>query len=272
MKIIVLLKQVPDPHSYVEMKEDGTLDREKSKAVINPYDKNALESALEIKEKYNGNVKITVISMGPPKAEDALREALAMGADEAILLSDMKLAGSDTLATSYTLSKAIKKLKDWNLILCGMEASDGNTGQVGPEVAEHLSIPQITFIERFEIKDGNVIGMRILERGYEKLKAKLPVLLTIINSKNEPRETTFSGVIKAMNSKIKKWSSEDINVDEKKIGLKGSPTKLKKIEKTKIKRDKSIIQGKNLDEIIEKFMNKLKEDRICLTEKNGKGA
>lgn len=263
MRIIVLLKQVPDPHGYVAMKKDGTLDREKSKAIINPYDKNALDSALEIKEKYNKNAKITVISMGPPKAEDTLREAIALGADEAILLSDIKLAGSDTLATSYALSKAIKKLGVYDLILCGMEATDGNTGQVGPEVAEHLSIPQITFIEKFEITGSEIIGTRILEGGYEKLKTKLPALLTITNGKNESvRETTFSGIIKAMNSKIKKWSSDDISLNENKIGLKGSPTKLKKIENVKIKRDKCIIQGKNLDEIIENFMNKLREDGI----------
>jgi len=268
MNIVVLLKQVPDPKGYVRIKEDGTLDRETAKSIINPYDKNALEAALEIKEKYNA--KITVISMGPPKAEEALREALAMGADEAILLSDKKLAGSDTLATSYALSRAIKKLGSYDLILCGMEATDGNTGQVGPEVAERLGIPQLTYVEKFEIEGDFIEAKRMLEGGYERLKVKLPALLTITNTANEPRNTTFSGVIKAVNKYISAWSASDVDIDENKVGLMGSPTKIKKIEKTVSHRNKYIIKGETVGAVVDNLLNKLKEDGISLGDRNEK--
>jgi electron transfer flavoprotein beta subunit len=268
VNVIVLLKQVPDPKGYVRIKEDGTLDREKSKSIINPYDKNALEAALELKSKHNA--KITVVSMGPLKAEDALREALAMGADEAVLISDKKLAGSDTLATSYALSRAIRKLGGYNLILCGMEATDGNTGQVGPEIAERLGIPQLTFVEKFEIKGEFVEARRMLEGGYERLKVKLPAILTITNTANEPRNTTFSGITKAVNQPMLIWSTSDIEADESKIGLMGSPTKIKKIEKTVSHRNKYIVKGESVDAIVDKLLDKLKEDGVSLTYGNEK--
>lgn len=268
MNIVVLLKQVPDPKGYVCIKEDGTLDRETAKSIINPYDKNALEAALQIKEKYNA--KITVISMGPPKAEDALREALAMGADEAILLSDKRLAGSDTLATSYALSKAIEKLGHYDLILCGMEATDGNTGQVGPEVAERLGIPQLTYVEKFEIQGDLVEARRMLEGGYERLRVRLPALLTITNTANKPRNTTFSGIIKAVKKYILTWSAADIEVDVNRVGLAGSSTKIKEIEKTVSQRNKCIIKGETVDEVVSNLLNKLKEDGISLGDVNEK--
>lgn len=268
MHVIVLLKQVPDPKGYVRIKEDGTLDREKARSIINPYDKNALEAALEIKGKYNA--KITAISMGPLKAEDALREALAMGADEAVLLSDKKLAGSDTLATSYALSKVIEKLEQHDLILCGMEATDGNTGQVGPEIAERLEIPQLTYVEKFEIKGDFVEARRMLEGGYERLKVKLPALLTITNTANEPRNTTFSGVMKAVKKYIQIWSASDIEVDENKVGLMGSPTKIKKMKKTVSHRNKYIVKGESVDAALDNLLGRLKEDGVVLGYENGK--
>lgn len=268
MNLIVLLKQVPDPKGYVSIKEDGTLDREKARSIINPYDKNALEAAIEIKDRCNA--KIIAISMGPPKAEDALREALAMGADEAVLLSDIKLAGSDTLATSYALSKAIEKLEPYNLILSGMETTDGNTGQVGPEVAERLGIPQLTYIKRFEIKGDFIEAERLLEGGYERLKTELPALLTITNTANEPRNTTFSGILKAVKKRVNVWSANDIGADEIKVGLTGSPTKIKNVEKTISKRNKYMIKGENLESMLDDLLNKFKEDHLSLVDNHEK--
>lgn len=262
MNIIVLMKQVPDPKGHVRIKEDGTLDREKARSIINPYDRNALEAALKIKEEFDA--KITGISMGPPQAEDALREAIALGADEGILLSDRNLAGSDTLATSYALSRAIRNLGDFDLILCGMEATDGNTGQVGPEVAEHLSIPQATFVTAFETEDDFVEVCRMVEGGFERLRIKLPALLTITNTANEPRNTSFSGIIKAMKKDVLKWSASDIRADRGKIGFKNSPTTLKKIEKMRLQRNKYMAKGDTADAALNDLLRKLKEDGIYL--------
>lgn len=265
LHITVLIKQVPDPKGYVGVKEDGTLDREKGRSIINPSDKNALEAALEIKEKQGA--KITVISMGPPKAENALRESLAMGADEAILLSDRKLSGSDTLATSYALSCAIKKL-GYNLILCGMEAADGNTGQVGPEVAERLGIPQLTYVEDFEVKGSYIEAKRMLEGGYERVRVKPPALLAITNTSNEPRNTTLAGVIKATKQHITTWSTSDVGIDENKIGLHGSPTKIKNIGKAVSQRGKYIVEGETLDEVLNNLLRKLRKDGVNLGDVN----
>lgn len=268
LNVIVLIKQVPDPKGYVGIKEDGTLDREKARSIINPYDKNALEAAFRIKEKHDA--KVAVISMGPPKAEDALREALAMGADEAILLSDRKLAGSDTLATSYALSCAIKKLGSYDLILCGMEATDGNTGQVGPGVAERLGIPQLTYIGDFEIKGNRIEAKLMLEGGYERVRVKLPALLTITNTANEPRNTTFAGIIRATRQHLTTWSTSDVGIDENKVGLRGSPTKIKKIERAVSQRSKYIVEGETIDEVLDNLLRKLEEEGINLGDSHGR--
>ena len=262
MNIVVLIKQVPGPKQPVGLKPDGTIEREKAKSVMNPYDKNALESALQIKDKQTA--KITVVSMGPQQAIEVLREAIAIGADDAVLLSDRKLAGSDTLATSYALAKAVKKLGNHDLILCGMETTDGNTGQVGPEIAECLEIPQITYVEEFKINGNVVEAKRLVEGGYEILKTKLPALLTITNTANEPRHASVMGIINAMKKFIPTWTIDDIGVDETKVGLGGSPTRLKKIEKPEIGGQCVMFKGEDVDALLESFLNKLKEDGIRL--------
>ncbi len=261
MNIVVLVKQVPDPKGYVQVQEDGTLNREKARSIINPYDRNALEAALQIKKECD---TLTAISMGPPHAEDALREAIALGADEGILLSDKALAGSDTLATSYALSEAIKALGHFDLILCGMEATDGNTGQVGPEIAERLGVAQVTFVEAFEIRGDVIEARRMVEGGYERLKVRLPALLTITNTANEPGNTVFAGILRAMKKSIVTWSANDIGADKRKIGFKGSPTKLMKIEKTVTQRTKYILEGDTADALIDNLLNKLEEDSILV--------
>lgn len=225
MNIVICLKQVPDT---TEVKIDpikGTLIREGVPSIINPDDKNALEEALAIKDKTGAN--ITVISMGPPQAEDALREALAMGADEAILITDRAFAGADTLATSNALAGAIRKL-DYDIIFAGRQAIDGDTAQVGPEIAEHLGIPQITYVQKVDI-DGNTVTVeRAWEDGYEVIEVKTPVLLTAIKELNEPRYMHMANIFEAFKKEIKIWSAKDIDVDRALLGLTGSPTWVKK--------------------------------------------
>jgi electron transfer flavoprotein beta subunit len=225
MNIVVCLKQVPDTTEVRIDPKTGTLIREGVPSIINPDDKNALEGALQLKEKYGAN--ITVISMGPPQAEKALREALAMGADDAILVSDRAFAGADTLATSYALSATIKQL-DYDIIFAGRQAIDGDTAQVGPGIAEDLGLPQVTYVEDVEIEGENVKVRRAWEDGYEILSVKTPVLLTAIKELNEPRYMDIKNIFTIFNNDIKVWNADDIKADKEKIGLKGSPTKVKK--------------------------------------------
>ena len=260
--IIVLIKQVPDPKEYVRIREDGTLDREKARSIINPCDRSALEAAIEAKEKYGA--KITTISMGPLKAEDALREALAMGTDEAILISDRKLRGSDTLATSYVLHRAISKLGRYDLILCGVETTDGGTGQVGPEVAEYLGIPQITCVEEYRIEGDSVEAKRTLEGKCERLKVRLPTLLTISSGAYLPRNTTFSGIMKAVKGQVQTWSTAFIEADENKVGSAGSPTKIMKVEKVTFHRRRCAIEGADVEAVTANLLDKLGENGMSL--------
>ncbi|MEM2050994.1 MAG: electron transfer flavoprotein subunit beta/FixA family protein [Thermoproteota archaeon] len=257
MNVIVLVKQVPDPREYLRIREDGTLDREKARAVINDCDKNALEAALQLKERLNS--KVIAVSMGPLKAEDALREALAMGVDEAILISDRRLRGSDTLATSYVLYKAIEKLGAYDLILCGLESSDGGTAQVGPELAEFLGIPQATFVEEFEVNENYVIVKRRIEGGFEKLRIAMPALLTVLKNINEPRLTTFSGILKAVKKPVATWSLEDIGAEVDKVGLAGSPTKIMKVGKISSQRRRILIEGNSVEEVVNNLLRRLQE-------------
>ncbi|ABK62472.1 MULTISPECIES: electron transfer flavoprotein subunit beta/FixA family protein [Clostridium] len=225
MKIVVCLKQVPDTNQVKIDPVTGTLVREGVPSIINPEDKNALEEALRLKDE-NG-ATVTVISMGPPQAEAALREAMAMGADDAILISDRAFAGADTLATSYALAGALKKL-EYDLILAGRQAIDGDTAQVGPEIAEHLGIPQITYVEKVDVEGDTLKVRRALENGYEILKVQTPCLLTAIKELNEPRYMSMKNIFGVFDKEVKVWSADDIDVDKALLGLKGSPTKVKR--------------------------------------------
>lgn len=225
MKIVVCIKQVPDTNEVKIDPKTGTLIREGVPSIINPEDKNALEEALKIKEEHGAEV--TVISMGPPQAKVALREALAMGADQAILLSDRAFAGADTWATAYTLSRAVAELGDVRIIFCGRQAIDGDTAQVGPQLAENLDIPQITYVQQLEIAGEKVIARRKLEDGYSVIETELPVLLTVVESINEPRYPSMQGIVEAHEDKeVLVWSAGDFAVAEDKIGLKASPTQV----------------------------------------------
>ncbi len=228
MKIVVCIKQVPDT---TEVKLDpvkNTLIRDGVPSIINPDDKAGLELALQLKEKHDGT--ITVVSMGPPQAEAALREALAMGCDDAILISDRAFGGADTWATSTTIAGAIRNL-EYDIIIAGRQAIDGDTAQVGPQIAEHLGIPQISYCEKLDVEDGKFIVQRQYEDRYHIIEVAPPCLITALSEEITPRYMSVGGIFKAFKKEIKVWGLEDIkdNLDVANIGLKGSPTNVKKI-------------------------------------------
>ena len=225
MNIVVCVKQVPDTTAVKIDPVKGTLIRDGVPSIINPEDKHALEAALQLKEQVGG--KVTVLSMGLPMAKAALREALCMGADEAVLLTDRALGGADTLATSKALAGAIKKL-DYDIVFAGRQAIDGDTAQVGPEIAEHLNIPQVTYVQNVEVKGDTLVVNRALEDGHQIVEVKTPCLLTAIEELNAPRYMNVGRIFATSDDEIKVFTADDIDVDKAELGLKGSPTKVKK--------------------------------------------
>ena len=241
MNIVVCIKQVPDTAEVKINPETGTLIREGVPSIINPFDMHALEAGLQIKERVNG--RVIVLTMGPPQAETALRDAISMGADEGILLSDTAFAGSDTWATSFTLSKAIQKIGA-DIIICGKQAIDGDTAQVGPETAEFLNIPHISYVRKLEeITDTSIRVQRLMDDGYDVIESTLPVLLTVVKELNEPRLPSLKGKMAAKKAEIKKWSRADIMADENDLGLKGSPTQVKNIFTPDARSGRKILEG-----------------------------
>lgn len=227
MKIVVMIKQVPDTTEVKLDPRTGTLIREGVPSIINPEDKNAIEEALKLKESMGAHV--IVVSMGPPQAEDALREALAMGADEAILLSDRAFAGADTWATATTLGYALKKIGEFDLVLAGRQAIDGDTAQVGPQLAEFLKIPQVTYVRELTVENGKVRARRTVEDGYEDIEAALPALLTITKEANTPRYPHAGAIMNAYRERtVTRWGVDDIGADPETLGLKGSPTQVRR--------------------------------------------
>ncbi len=228
MNIIVCIKQVPDTTDVKINPETNTLMREGVESVVNPFDMYAIEEAVRMKEKLGG--KVTALSMGPPQAEAVLREAISMGADEGILVSDRAFAGSDTWATSYTLAAAIRKIADYGIILCGKQASDGDTAQVGPGIAAHLDLPQITYVRRVdELDEKHIVAERLLEEGSEIIDCPLPCMLTVVKELNEPRLPSLRGKMAAKKAEISCWTAEELQCDASNLGLDGSPTKVVKI-------------------------------------------
>ncbi len=255
MKIVVCIKQVPDTNEVRIDPKTGTLIREGVPSIINPDDKSALEEALRIKDQYGGHV--TVLSMGPAQAAVALKEAICMGADEAILLCDRAFAGADTLATSRALAGALKKL-EYDIVFAGRQAIDGDTAQVGPEIAEHLDLPQITYVEKLDVEGHTLKVRRALEDGYEEIRVALPVLLTAIKELNTPRYMNVKNIFASSQKEIKIWSVNDIEVDKTQMGLAGSPTKVKK-SMTKEAKGKGEIINRPAREAVEFTISKLKE-------------
>ena len=258
MNIIVCIKQVPETTEVKINPETNTLIREGVKSIINPFDMYAIEEAVRLKEKFGG--KVTVISMGPPQAEAALKEAISMGIDEGVLISDRAFAGSDTWATSYTLTAAIKKIGAFDLILCGKQASDGDTAQVGPGIAMHLDIPQVTYVKKIEeVKDSVMRVERMMEEGFEIIEIPLPALLTVVKEINEPRIPSLRGMMRAKSAKVALWTQKELNLDAQKIGLCGSPTQVMKIFTPSPRMGGQILKGET-QEVANALVELLKQE------------
>lgn len=225
MKIVVCIKQVPDTTEIKINPVTGTLIRDGVPSIMNPDDKGGLEMALELKDKYGAHV--TVITMGPPQAELILREAYAMGADRAILLTGREFGGADTLATSHTIAAALKNL-EYDLIVTGRQAIDGDTAQVGPQIAEHLGLPQVSYVAGLDVKDGKYIVKKETEDGYQMLEVSSPALMTVLASAYKARYMNVPGIVDAYNREIEVWGVEKVDLPAEKLGLKGSPTRVNK--------------------------------------------
>ena len=259
MKIVVCVKQVPDTTEVRLDPVTNTLIRDGVPSIINPDDKAGIEAALKLKEEVGGTV--TIVSMGPPQADVALREALAMGADDAILISDRAFGGADTWATSSTIAAALKKL-EFDLIITGRQAIDGDTAQVGPQIAEHLGLANISYAEDLKVEDGYVIVKRQYEDRYHILKAKMPCLITALSELNEPRYMTPGGIFDAYREKeVKVWTRPDLKVDDGNIGLKGSPTRVFK-SFTKAVKGKGTVVTLDPQESANWLVDRLKEKFI----------
>lgn len=259
MNIVVCIKQVPDTKGGVQFHPDGTLNRAAMLAIMNPDDKAGLEAALQLKDKYGA--RVTVITMGLPKAGDVLREALAMGADNGILVTDRVLGGADTWATSTTLAGAIRNL-EYDLIITGRQAIDGDTAQVGPQIAEHLDIPVISYAQDIKLDDGFVIVQRQYEDRYHVLKAKMPCLITALSELNKPRYMTPGGIFEAEEAELTIMGRADLKgVEDANLGLKGSPTKIAKAS-DKVRKGTGEKVMLDTEESVSYIMDKLTEKHI----------
>jgi electron transfer flavoprotein beta subunit len=225
MNIVVCLKQVPGTTEVKIDPRTNTLVRQGIESIINPFDTYAMEEGVRIKEKHGG--RVAVITMGPPQAETALREAISLGADEAVLLSDRAFAGADTWATAFTLSQAVKKLGNTDLIICGRQTIDGDTGQVGPEMAEMLGFAFIAYVSQVEeIKDGRLRVRRMIEEGHEVIEAALPAVITVSKEINVPRLPSLRGITRSKGAQIPVWGAAELGVDTARVGLAGSSTQV----------------------------------------------
>ena len=276
MNIVIPIKQVPETSNVKMDEETGTMKREGVESIINPLDLYAIESGIQLKEKYGG--KITVITMGPPSAEKALREAIAMGCDDGVLLSGREFAGSDTWATSYAISTAIEEM-DYDLILAGERATDGDTGQVGPGIASWLDLTLSTYtseivdvnlIEYEEVdytttETSSIVVERMVEEGYEKLELPLPALLTVVKEISFPRLPTLRGKQRSRKVDIPQWNLENLDMDEDYLGLQGSPTRVVNIDHPKVTRGGTVVDVRedgNIEEAVSQLIDYLKSEEL----------
>ena len=260
MKIVVCVKQVPDTKGGVKFKPDGTLDRAAMLTIMNPDDKAGLEAALRLKDQYGAEV--TVVTMGLPKAEEVLREALAMGADKGILVTDRVLGGADTWATSQTLAGAIRNL-EYDLIITGRQAIDGDTAQVGPQISEHLDIPVISYAQDIKIDGNSVVVERLYDDRYHVVKAQMPCLVTALAELNEPRYMTPGGIFDACKAEITTWGRADLkDVEDCNLGLAGSPTKIAKASDKVRKGAGEKITPDSPEDAVSYIVGKLKEKHV----------
>jgi len=255
MNIIVCIKQVPDAKDVRLDPKTNTMAREGVEAIMNPFDRHAVEEGVRLKEQHGGTV--TVLSMGPPQAEAVLREAVSCGADEAVLVSDRAFAGADTWATTYTLGKAIEKIGPFDLILCGKQAIDGDTAQVGPGLAKRLNIPYVSYVRKITgFKNGAILLHRLMDDGYDEVEIPLPGLLTVVKEINEPRVPSLKGKMKAKSLSIKTLNAGDIEADADSLGLPGSTTQVVKVFAPEFKGERAMLSG-TVDEQVEQLVNKL---------------
>jgi len=258
MNIIVCIKQVPETTEVRINPETNTLIREGVKSIINPFDMYAIEEGIRLKEKFGG--KLSMVTMGPPQAEGALREAISLGADEGFLVCDRAFAGSDTWATSFTLAQAIKKIGSFDLVICGKQASDGDTAQVGPGISTHLDIPQVTYVKKIEEAKENLLRVeRMMEEGYEVIEVPLPALLTVVKEINEPRLPSLKGMMKAKSAKITVLSQKELNLNPQDIGLCGSPTQVVKIFTPAQRKGGQVLTGE-IPEVAAQLVNLIKDE------------
>jgi len=257
VNIIVCIKQVPGTTEVKMNPETNTLVREGIKNVINPFDTYALEEGIRLKERFGG--KVTVVSMGPPQAEEALKEAISLGADEAILLSDRAFAGADTWATAFTLGAAVKKIGQFDIIVCGRQTLDGDTGQVGPELCEMLGIPFVGYVSKIEeIGNGKMKVQRLIEEGHEIIESPVPAVISVTKEINVPRLPSLRGIMKAKNATVTVWKLADLGVDAGSVGLAGSSTKVIKIFFPQRVSKAEVFSGE-VESQVERLMVRLKE-------------
>ncbi|MCK4717129.1 MAG: electron transfer flavoprotein subunit beta/FixA family protein [Thermoplasmata archaeon] len=261
MDIIVCIKQVPDTTDVKIDPKTGTLVREGVPSIVNPDDKHAVEEAVRLKEKYGG--KVTALTMGPPQATVALREVYAMGVDETVLLSDRAFAGADTWATAFALAKGIEKIGHYDIIFCGREAIDGDTAQIGPQLADSLGLPQVTYVRKVEKKEDKLVVERALEDSHVVLEVGMPCLLTVIKDLNDPRYPNMGRIVDAHRThEIKTWSAADVGADPEKIGLNGSPTQVRKTFAPEPKGTGEMIEGESGQAKAKILIDRLKEKNV----------
>jgi len=260
MNIVVCLKQVPGTTEVRIDPETNTLIRQGIKNTVNPFDTYALEEGVRLRERYGG--KVTAITMGPPQAEEMLREAISTGADQAILISDSAFAGSDTLATSYTLSSAVNKIQDYDLVICGRQTLDGDTGQVGPELAEMLGIPFAAYVSKVEeIDNGQMRAVRMVEDGHEVIEMPLPAVITVVKEINVPRLPSLRGLSRAKTATIPTWTAGELNIDRNKVGLSGSATRVTRVFFPRRVHTGEMLEGEPENQV-EGLIDKLREAKI----------
>lgn len=265
LRLLVLVKQVPTTENVKMDQETGTMVRTAMEAVINPLDLYAVEEAVRIKEESDGDVQVSVLSMGPPMAADAVREAIAMGCDEGFLISGKEFAGADTWATAYALAKGIIALGEFDIVLCGERATDGETGQVGPMVGTFLDIPVLTYISGIDrISGEEIVACRAIEGGHELVQAGMPVLVSVVKEINEPRFPTLAGKIQAREANVPVLGPADINAEGEKLGLGGSPTRVVKVSYPTITRTGEIVSAENtsVEACVEQLVDFLKAVEI----------
>ena len=261
MNIVVCLKQVPGTTQVKINPETNSLVREGIENIINPFDTYALEEGVRLREKNGG--KVTVMTMGPSQAEAALREAISLGADEVILLSDRAFAVADTWATAYTLSRAVVKISDYDLIICGRQTIDGDTGQVGPELAEMLEIPFVAYVSNIEEMDDKLLRVRrMVEEGHEIIETALPAVITVAKEINVPRLPSLRGIMKSKSAAITTWTIDDLDVSEDMVGLAGSSTQVIKVFFPQRVSQAEILEG-DLNTQVEKLIDRLKGANLC---------